>query len=389
MAWAEKLPSGRYRGLYRDANNKKRSVGETFAHKARAERAAAALEGKSRRSMYGDPDAARRTWGEWADEWWLTRSVAGSTERVDKGRRKTHLNPRWSDVPIGSIRRHDIKEWAASMRRRGVGASTIQRAVHLLSASLAAAVDVEIIEANPAARIDLPKGGQSMERFLTKEEFAAVVDELPTTHDQLVAYVLAYTGLRWGEMAGLHFNRLDLERGLVSVVETFDEKNGTIKPYPKGKRARHVPIPGWLVEMLGDIPTPKRGAKCGLTHEQGACRSALVLTTDSGTVMRNSNWADIWRAAVERADIGHCRPHDLRHTYASWLIQNGVPLAEVGRLMGHVSTATTAKYAHLADTPTDAVMAALGIPVPLGPKPVPTIPTLAAPDMPHEGSEAV
>lgn len=368
MAWAEKLPSGRYRGLYRDAQGKKRSVGETFTHKARAERAAAAREGKSRRSMYGDPDAARRTWGEWCTEWWPTRSVAPSTAKVDAGRRKVHLDPRWKDVPIGSIRRHDIKEWAAAMVRRGVGASTAQRAVHLLSASLAGAVDAEIIDANPAARITLPKGAQATERFLTKEEFAAVVAELPTTHDQLVAYVLAYLGLRWGEMAGLHFNRLDLDRGLVYVAETWDEKNGTIQPYPKGKKVREVPVPGWLVEMLAEIPKPARSARCGLRHVQGACRSSLVLTTDSGTVMRNSNWADIWREAVERADVGHCRPHDLRHTYASWLIQNGVPLAEVGRLMGHVSTATTQKYAHLADTPTDAVFAALG-----------------APNLPHEG----
>lgn len=363
MAWAEKLPSGRYRGLYRDAAGKKRSVGETFTHKARAERAAASLEGKARRSMFGDPDAARRTWGEWCDEWWPTRAVAGSTERVDTGRRRTHLDPRWAEVPMGSIRRHDVKEWAAAMRRRGTGASTVQRAVHLFSASLTAAVDAEIIDANPASRIVLPKGGQALERFLTKEEFAACVDELPTEHDILVAEVLAYTGLRWGEMAGLHFDRLLLERGLLSVVETFDEKNGTIKPYPKGKRARTVPVPGWLVEKLAELPTPGRGARCGLTHLEGRCRSALVLTTDSGTVMRNSNWADIWRDAVERADVGHCRPHDLRHTYASWLIQNGVPLAEVGRLMGHVSTATTAKYAHLAETPTDSVLAALGAPI--------------------------
>ena len=209
-----------------------------------------------------------------------------------------------------------------------------------------------------------------MERYLTKEEFAAVADELPTTGDQLVAFVLAYTGLRWGEMSGLHSNRLDLDRGLLRVVETFDEKSGNVKAYPKGKRIRDVPIPGWLVERLAELPTPKRGARCGLEHVDGngnlirnACRAGLVLTTGSGTVMRNSNWADTWREAVERAGIGHCRPHDLRHGYASWLIQSGVPLAEVGRLMGHVSTATTARYAHLAATPTDAVMAALGAPL--------------------------
>src|SRR5690606_4954626 len=109
----------------------------------------------------------------------------------------------------------------------------------------------------------------------TKDEFAAVLDELPTTGDQLVARVLAYTGLRWGEMAGLHWNRLDLDRGVVTVAETFDEKNGTVKAYPKGKRARQVPIPGWLLEQLAALPRPARSKRCGLEHTQGRCRSAL------------------------------------------------------------------------------------------------------------------
>lgn len=372
MAWAERLPSGKYRGLYRDANGKKRSVGETFSHKTRAERAAAALEGKVRRSVFGDPDAGRRTWGEWCDEWWPTRSVEPSTLRVDAGRRKTHLDPRWALVPIGSIRRHDVKEWAQTMKARGVGASSCQRAVHLLSASLAAAVDAEILESNPAARISLAKGAQAMERFLTHDEFAAVVDELPTTADQLVAYMLAYTGLRWGELAGLHWNRVDLGRGVIRVVETWDEKTGQMKAYPKGKQVRDVPVPEWLVALLKELPKPARGARCGIPHAEGVCRSSLVLTTERGAVMRNTNWAPEWRNAVKDADVGHCRIHDLRHTYASWLIQSGVPLAEVGRLMGHASTATTAKYAHLADTPTAAVLSALG-----------GAPVLAAPDLPH------
>jgi hypothetical protein len=147
LAWAEKLPSGRYRGVYRDSDGKRRSAG-TWPHKARAERKAGALEQKIRRSMVGAPDAGKRTWSEWADEWWPTRSVAASTLKVDAGRRRVHLDPRWANIPMQGIRRHDVRAWAAMMRRAGVGDSTVQRAVHLLSASLAAAVDAEVIEVN-------------------------------------------------------------------------------------------------------------------------------------------------------------------------------------------------------------------------------------------------
>lgn len=372
MAWAERLPSGRYRGVYRDAAGKRRSSG-TFTHKPRAERAAATSEAKARKSSWADPDAGRRTWGEWCDEWWPTRSVEGSTLKVDASRRRTHLDPHWAKVPVGAIRRHDVKSWAASMARRGVGPSTVQRAVHLLSASLAAAVDAEVIDVNPAVRMMLPKGPQAGERFLTAEEYDAVQAQLPTTDDQLVVHMLAFTGLRWGELAGLHVNRLDLERELVKVVEVYDGKNHVIKPYPKGKQVRDVPIPGWLVEMLRD----HEPATCKVRHSAGRCSGRLVFSTEGGAVLEGSKWSRIWRESVELAGLDHVRPHDLRHTYCSWLIQRGVPLAEVGRLAGHVSTVTTQKYAHLADIPHDAVMAALPAPTPGGVRG-------AAPILPHE-----
>lgn len=358
MAWVEKLSSGRYRGIYRDAQGRRRSVG-TYAHKPKAQRAAATAEQRARRSLWADPDAVKRPWGQWCDEWWPTRTVEPGTLKVDAGRRRTHLDPRWADVPIGSIRRHDVREWAAWMRRRGVGPSTVQRAVHLLSASLSAAMDAEIIEANPAARLKLPQGGQAQERYLTREEYDALVDELPTVRDQLVVHVLAFTGLRWGEMAGLHRNRLDLDRGRLRVVETFDEKDGSIKAYPKSRRVRSVPVPDWLCGLLGELPK-LRG--CGLEHTAGRCRSGLVLTTYREHVLRGSNWAAVWRDAVGRAELGHVRIHDLRHTFASWLLQDGIPLAEVGRLMGHVSPSTTQRYAHLAEMPTEAVLSALAAP---------------------------
>lgn len=358
MAWAEKLPSGRWRGSYRDAFGKTRSAG-TYRHKAEAVRRANARELEVRRTLVRDADAHRRTWGDWCAEWWPSRPVQPGTLKRDESRRDVHLLPKWEHVPLGAITRHDVKAWAGELRTK-VGPSTVQRIIHLFSASLNAAVDAEILAANPAARIKLPPPPPARERWLTPEEYWAVVEQLPTTDDQLIAHVLAQTGLRFGELAGLHWNRVDLDRGVVAVVEVFDEEVGDIKAQPKGKRRRDVPVPGWVADLLAARERPS-GA-CPVPHRSGRCGSPLVFSGPAGGVLWRSNWDTVFRGAVRAAGIEAATIHDLRHTYGSWLVQRGVPLVEVARLMGHLSTATTQRYAHLAPRDDSSVLDALPAP---------------------------
>lgn len=364
MAWAEKLPSGKYRGLYRDAHGTKRSAG-TYSHKTRARNAAAAKEENARRSMLRDPEAFRRPWSEWVEEWWPDRKVEASTAKVDKGRLDRHLMPRWGQVPIGSITRHDVKAWTSQMARDGVGPTTVQRCTHLLSASMVAAMDAEIVDSNPAARLKLPGSAKAQERYLTRDEYDTLLEHLPTTADRLIVNFATHTGLRPGEWAGVHWNRVDLDRGVVRVVETFSELGGFIKAYPKSRKMRDVPLTDELVAALRE-ERESRGdltEGCGVEHAVGQCRSSLVLRTHGGSVVRNSNWSPIWREAIAASGVGHARPYDMRHTYASWLLQaKVVDLAELSVLMGHASINTTMIYAHLAETPSEKVKAALAAP---------------------------
>lgn len=129
-------------------------------------------------------------------------------------------------------------------------------------------------------------------------------------------------------------------------------------PFPKGKKARSVPMPPGLVAQL----RAKRARERPRPQD-------LVFTAPAGGVLRRSNWDNVFRAAVEATNLGtedepievdHVTLHDLRHTYCSWLAQAGVPLLEIGRLAGHVSPATTQRYAHLAPQDASRVLAALG-----------------------------
>ncbi|MDE2100820.1 MAG: site-specific integrase [Patescibacteria group bacterium] len=344
MPWAEQLPSGKWRAVYRDASGQRRSAG-TFDHKRRAETAAAVAETEARKAGWRDPDAGKQTWGTWCESWWNTRAVEPGTLHRDALSRDKHLMARWGKTPIAAITRHDVKAWVTNLSAT-LAPATVQRILYLFSASLNAAIDAEILTANPAAKIRIVKGQTNTMRFLTHDEFSAVADELPTEYDRALATLLVGTGARWGEGVGVHIPRLDLRRGMLRIAEVWDDEMSRIKPYPKGRKIRDVPMPEWVLEVVEPII--------------GERTTGLVFDRGNGRPIIASNWRSrVWYPAVERSGVGHTRVHDLRHTYASWLIQAGVPLAEVGRLMGHVSPITTQLYAHLADVDSVRILRAL------------------------------
>jgi integrase len=210
-------------------------------------------------------------------------------------------------------------------------------------------------------RLKLPSRPPAGERFLTPAEFAALTEEFWDAFGVAAIALMAGCGLRWGEATGLHRHRMDRERGWLRVVETWDPKAGQIKAYPKGKKARDVPVPTWVGEILDRLPILP-AADCAHVHAAGRCRSNLVLH-GAGQMTDVNNWRKrVWAPALGRAKIGHARPRDLRHTYASWLVQNGVSIEEVPRLLGQASSVVTQRYAHLADTRKDSVLTALGDP---------------------------
>lgn len=359
MAWSEKLPSGKYRGMYRDARGHQRSTGRvTFTHKRPALAAAVAAESKARRTSGADPKEAKRPWGDWArDVWWDARDVEPGTLKRDLSRKRTHLEPQFAAVPIGQISKMDVRDWMTKMKKAGVSNSTRNRALRLFSASMRYAAERDVIDVNPCTGVRAATETKGQERYLTREEFGSILAQLPTETDQLVAMTLAFTGMRWSEMTGLHWQRVDLGASQIVVAETYLETTNRIKPYPKSKKPRPIPV----VPALHAALTARMlvGGTCEVVHMSGKCRSQLVFTSERGRPLRNSKWSRRWRAAVLAAGLEGVKIHDLRHTYASWLLQAGVSIAEVSKLLGHASITTTERYAHLAETPSDAVVAAL------------------------------
>lgn len=348
-SWIEQLPSGNWCARYTIPSGKKRSAG-TFKHAARARKEAAIAEGKAADLGWKDPKAALRTWGAWCDEWWPTRGVEPGTLQREESPRRKYLMPRWGTVPLIEITRHDVKAWVTTMTavgpgKPGLSPRTARRYLNIFTASLTAAVDNEILTSHPALKIKFANGQVDVRRYLTAAEQSKLLDVIPDEAQGLVNTMLG-TGMRWGEALGLEIGRVDFRRGYIRVAHVWDARNRRVKDYPKGKKIRDVPIPDWVAAYLKEaIGGRTQGFVFAERHDI-------------------DNWRKrVWEVAVKESGIGHTRIHDLRHTYASVLLQDGVSLAEVGRLLGHVSAATTQIYAHLAETPRADVLRALKAPV--------------------------
>lgn len=351
MAWVRKNKDG-YVACYRDRAGKQRTVkGRTFKYKAEARSAAEEAETKAQATR----TSSNVTWGDWSETWLAQRTVAPSTATEDEKRINTYLKPRWADVRLSDITREDLKAWRAEMlkeyetevrgetvkRKRSTG--TVNRVLSLMSKSLTDAVDSEVLDYNPARGLTISEGQATHERFLAKDELHNIAAEL-SPRWALLALTMAYTGMRWGEakvhaVPGVTQKRLDRERGMLQIAEVWDDKNGEVKPYPKGKTRRSVPVPKWLLELLPD--------------------DGPLLLSPNGAMPQNNNFRRALNIAADTTGVERFRAQDLRHTFASWLIQGGVPVEEVRRLMGHQSILTTQRYVHLAEMPTAKILAAL------------------------------
>lgn len=345
MPWTEKQPSGRYRACWRDARNVKHSR-SGFIQQAQAKRYAGEQEANTRRGLAGY-GGRTITWGSWQSTWLDLRRVEPSTAESDATRLTRWVEPRWGKVPLARIDTEDVQTWVNELEE-SMGPASVAKVYHLLSASLRAAVRYKRLAVSPCVDIEIPEPPPGGERFLTRAEFDAAAFFLTSPYRE-AAIGLVGTGMRFGEMAGLHWSRIDHMAESIDIVETWT--GSEVKPYPKGGSLsyRRVPLPSWLAEALPEDPGVR---SCGLQHRKGSrCRSGLVFTGPRGAPLDHRNMLRRhWLPALQRAGVDRARQHDLRHTYASWLAQDGVSMTVIAELLGQSETSVTARYVHLAGT---------------------------------------
>ena len=223
----------------------------------------------------------------------------------------------------------------------------IENAYGLLRQVLGAAVEDSRIPRNPCDGVKLPKRQHSDRGYLAHGQVVALA--VAVERDSAVVQFLAYTGLRWGEMAALRVQDFDMLRRRVNVSRSVTESGGLVWTPGKTHQRRSVPFPAVLADELSAVMV-------------GKARDALVFTDMRGSVLRNSNWrARVFAPAVavcQKADESFptITPNDLRHTAASLAISAGANVKAVQRMLGHAKASMTLDtYADLFDTDLDAV----------------------------------
>lgn len=260
-----------------------------------------------------------------------------------------HVQPVWGRRQVGSITRPEIGDWVAGLDR---APSTVADIHGVLCALLDEAVDALLIPANPARRVALPRREFTEHNYLTHDQVHELAGEV-SRHREIVL-LLAYTGLRWGEMAALRGRDVDLGRGRIRVARSASKVNGdSVIVAPKTWERRTVAFPAEVGEVL--VPT-LRGVGSG----------ELIWARSDGTPLRPPTTTHWFTKAVDRCverggGFPRVTAHELRHTAASLMIAAGARVKTVQRQLGHKSAVMTLdQYGHLFDDDLDDVAELMG-----------------------------
>lgn len=376
MSFISRTPEGNYRANWREPSGLQKA--KTFRTKTEAKRFLAEIDAGLSRGLYVDPHAGRLLFATHARQWLDSRNDELTTKARDASIMDTHVLPQWGGWQLSKIDHLSAQKWITELGTRRSPA-TVAEAHRLTSAVLRSAVRNRLIAFNPCESIRLPRRRRqdTADQIISREELRnTLLPAAPERYRAIIA-TAAGAGLRWGEAAGLRLDALDLKRGRLSVIRTVVEVGGhtSFKPYPKSSAGRRtVPLPGWLVpiirEHLDRYPVPAEAPiyanAVGKPLRRTLFRSRVwrpllvkagmlgtLTVIDDNTV--RAGWTDNTGATLakefvtEREAITHIakscagglRFHDLRHSYATWLVDDGVPVNMVQRVMGHERSSTT------------------------------------------------
>ena len=225
----------------------------------------------------------------------------------------------------------------------------------VIHSALKYAVKTDMLLQNVADKVDRPKKNDFQPVFLSAEEMQKMFEALRGTRLELPVLVAAFYGFRRGEVLGLKWDAIDFERGTISVKRTvtFTKADGTYREVEqqsaKTKSSlRTLPLVGSFRDYFMQVKEAQELNKkvCGNCYNYEY--DGFVFVDEMGERMKMNYLTSAFPKFLERHGLRRMRFHDLRHSCASLLLANGVPLKHIQEWLGHSDFTTTANiYAHL------------------------------------------
>ncbi len=212
----------------------------------------------------------------------------------------------------------EIERFRSGLLVKGMQKSTTNRYLALLKRMFSLAIDEGLAETNPVRKVKFFSEAENLkERILTEEEEKRLVESSCDHMKDIVTFAVN-TGMRLGEILNLKWANVDMRSGIIKVEFT------------KSGKTRIVPMNGTVRAILSR--PRKRGEEYVFTNPDSEDRYREIKRS--------------FKTGCRRASVEGLRFHDLRHTFASRLVRNGVDIGAVRKLLGHSSLLVTQRYVH-------------------------------------------
>ena len=292
------------------------------------------------------------TVGQWMDEWFEAYAkvkVRPSSHQTYKGYIENHIKPNIGDIPIEKLTSLQLQKFyrllltegripriESEKQPRELSAKTVRNINQVISSAMDMAVRHKLILTNPTEGCELPKVEHREMKTLPAERLGAFLREAKESGVYELYYMDLATGLSRGELLGLKWEDVDLQNGIIHVRRQVARVDGEVKELPlKTKNSyRNISISQDAVAMLTEMEAHRS--------------SDYVFPSSTGGPISPDSVNNMLHRVLKRAGLPSIRFHDLRHTFATLALQNGVDIKTVSGMLGHFSAGFTLDtYAHV------------------------------------------
>ena len=296
--------------------------------------------------------AGEYTVGQWMDVWFENCAkikVRPSSHQTYRGYIDHHIKPYIGDIPLGKFTTLDlqrlykkllgdgrVERTESEKQPKGLSPKTVRNINQVISSALTFAKEQKLIISNPAEGCSLPKLEHREMKTLTAEQLQSFLREAKESGVYEMYYIELATGLRRGELLGLKWEDINLTTGIIHVRRQVARINGEIVEAPlKTKNSyRTVSIGEDAVGIL--------------IQQKEKSHSEYVFSSPAGGPISPDSVLHMLHRVLKRAGLPMVRFHDLRHTFATLALQNGVDVKTVSGMLGHFSADFTLDtYAHV------------------------------------------